>query len=48
MIKHQRAELETMIVKDLHEKMPWFHGEINREEAAERLAVKGKGNGRFL
>lgn len=44
----QRPHLEKAIAKTAHERMPWFHGDINREESENRLQNGPRINGRFL
>ncbi|TRY71368.1 hypothetical protein DNTS_033201 [Danionella cerebrum] len=44
----QRPKLEKMIATTAHEKMPWFHGKINRDDS-ELILLKGSRiNGKFL
>lgn len=44
----QRPQLEKAIAKTAHEKMPWFHGKIAREESESRLQHGSHTNGKFL
>ncbi|KAJ3604868.1 hypothetical protein NHX12_026920 [Muraenolepis orangiensis] len=44
----QRPQLEKLIATTAHEKMPWFHGKINREDSEPRLQNGSRINGRFL
>uniref|UniRef100_A0A8C6TFV3 Tyrosine-protein kinase n=1 Tax=Neogobius melanostomus TaxID=47308 RepID=A0A8C6TFV3_9GOBI len=44
----QRPQLEKAIAKTAHEKMPWFHGTIAREESESRLQNGTRTNGKFL
>ncbi|KAL4617648.1 tyrosine-protein kinase SYK isoform X1 [Arapaima gigas] len=44
----QRPQLEKLIATTAHEKMPWFHGEISREDSEPRLLRGPRVNGRFL
>ncbi|XP_028274081.1 tyrosine-protein kinase SYK isoform X2 [Parambassis ranga] len=44
----QRPQLEKMIAKTAHEKMPWFHGSIAREDSEPRLQNGARTNGKFL
>lgn len=44
----QRPQLEKAIAKTAHERMPWFHGNISREESESRLQNGSRSNGRFL
>ncbi|KAG8596061.1 hypothetical protein GDO81_001721 [Engystomops pustulosus] len=44
----QKPQLEKLIATTAHERMPWFHGSISREES-EHLLLNGiKTNGTFL
>ncbi|KAL5021706.1 hypothetical protein ScPMuIL_000861 [Solemya velum] len=43
-----REHLVTMVSKQLHEKQPWYHGKIGREEAEKRLQKSGHSNGKFI
>uniref|UniRef100_A0A673C0U9 Tyrosine-protein kinase n=1 Tax=Sphaeramia orbicularis TaxID=375764 RepID=A0A673C0U9_9TELE len=44
----QRPQLEKLIATTAHEKMPWFHGAINREDSEPRLQNGSRTNGKFL
>uniref|UniRef100_A0A8C9R8S8 Tyrosine-protein kinase n=1 Tax=Scleropages formosus TaxID=113540 RepID=A0A8C9R8S8_SCLFO len=44
----QRPQLEKLIATTAHEKMPWFHGSITREDSETRLQNGTRANGRFL
>lgn len=44
----QRPQLEKAIAKTAHERMPWFHGKIAREESESRLQNGSRTNGKFL
>ncbi|XP_069579230.1 tyrosine-protein kinase SYK isoform X1 [Brachyistius frenatus] len=44
----QRPQLEKRIATTAHEKMPWFHGAINREDSEPRLQNGSRTNGKFL
>ena len=44
----QREHLIVLVAKDLHLKMPWFHGKISRDEADKRIANDGHQDGKFL
>ncbi|XP_067114851.1 tyrosine-protein kinase SYK isoform X1 [Osmerus mordax] len=44
----QRPQLEKLIATTAHEKMPWFHGAITREESEPRLQSGSRTNGKFL
>nr|ALG38206.1 tyrosine-protein kinase Syk [Epinephelus coioides] len=44
----QRPQLEKLISTTAHEKMPWFHGSITREDSEPRLQNGSRTNGRFL
>ncbi|KGL74123.1 Tyrosine-protein kinase SYK [Tinamus guttatus] len=44
----QKPQLEKLIATTAHEKMPWFHGKISREESEHRILVGLKNNGKFL
>ncbi|XP_026996907.1 tyrosine-protein kinase SYK isoform X6 [Tachysurus fulvidraco] len=43
----QRPQLEKLIATTAHEKMPWFHGTISREDSEPRLLNRPT-NGKFL
>ncbi|XP_058645590.1 tyrosine-protein kinase SYK isoform X2 [Onychostoma macrolepis] len=44
----QRPQLEKLIATTAHEKMPWFHGKIDREDSELRLRRSSHVNGKFL
>uniref|UniRef100_A0A8C4I3V7 Tyrosine-protein kinase n=1 Tax=Dicentrarchus labrax TaxID=13489 RepID=A0A8C4I3V7_DICLA len=44
----QRPQLEKLIATTAHEKMPWFHGTITREDSETRLQNGARTNGKFL
>ncbi|XP_058267317.1 tyrosine-protein kinase SYK isoform X2 [Hemibagrus wyckioides] len=44
----QRPQLEKLIATTAHEKMPWFHGTISREDSEPRLLNNRPTNGKFL
>lgn len=44
----QRPQLEKLIATTAHEKMPWFHGTITREDSEPRLQNGSRINGKFL
>ncbi|XP_075788007.1 tyrosine-protein kinase SYK isoform X2 [Pelodiscus sinensis] len=44
----QKPQLEKLIATTAHEKMPWFHGKISREESEHRILLGKKTNGKFL
>ncbi|XP_074851161.1 tyrosine-protein kinase SYK [Carettochelys insculpta] len=44
----QKPQLEKLIATTAHEKMPWFHGKISREESQHRILLGTKTNGKFL
>ncbi|KAI7793016.1 tyrosine-protein kinase SYK isoform X3 [Triplophysa rosa] len=44
----QRPQLEKLIATTAHEKMPWFHGKIDREDSELRLLRSPRTNGKFL
>ncbi|KAK2871527.1 hypothetical protein Q8A67_024054 [Cirrhinus molitorella] len=44
----QRPQLEKLIATTAHEKMPWFHGKIDREDSELRLLRSSHVNGKFL
>ncbi|KAK9532979.1 hypothetical protein VZT92_010336 [Zoarces viviparus] len=44
----QRPQLEKLISTTAHEKMPWFHGSITREDSESRLQNGSRTNGKFL
>ncbi|XP_008057389.1 tyrosine-protein kinase SYK isoform X2 [Carlito syrichta] len=44
----QKPQLEKLIATTAHEKMPWFHGNISREESEQIVLIGSKTNGKFL
>ncbi|XP_069370009.1 tyrosine-protein kinase SYK isoform X2 [Paralichthys olivaceus] len=44
----QRPKLEKLIATTAHERMPWFHGSITREDSEPRLQNGLRTNGKFL
>uniref|UniRef100_A0A8D3A381 Tyrosine-protein kinase SYK n=1 Tax=Scophthalmus maximus TaxID=52904 RepID=A0A8D3A381_SCOMX len=44
----QRPQLEKLIATTAHERMPWFHGAITREDSEPRLQNGSRTNGKFL
>lgn len=44
----QRPQLEKLIATTAHEKMPWFHGKIDREDSELRLLRSSHVSGKFL
>lgn len=44
----QRPQLEKLISTTAHERMPWFHGAITREDSEARLQGGPRINGKFL
>ncbi|XP_064217651.1 tyrosine-protein kinase SYK isoform X2 [Aotus nancymaae] len=44
----QKPQLEKLIATTAHEKMPWFHGRISREESEQVVLIGSKTNGKFL
>ncbi|XP_029300345.1 tyrosine-protein kinase SYK isoform X2 [Cottoperca gobio] len=44
----QRPQLEKLISTTAHEKMPWFHGSITREDSEPRLQNGSRISGKFL
>ncbi|XP_060228992.1 tyrosine-protein kinase SYK isoform X3 [Meriones unguiculatus] len=44
----QKPQLEKLIATTAHEKMPWFHGKISREESEQTVLIGSKVNGKFL
>ncbi|XP_037609250.1 tyrosine-protein kinase SYK [Sebastes umbrosus] len=44
----QRPQLEKLISTTAHEKMPWFHGSISREDSEPRLQKGSRTSGKFL
>ncbi|XP_048195957.1 tyrosine-protein kinase SYK isoform X1 [Perognathus longimembris pacificus] len=44
----QKPQLEKLIATTAHEKMPWFHGNISRDESEQIVLIGSKINGKFL
>ena len=44
----QREHLVILVAKDLHNKQPWYHGKISRQESEKRLQQSGHADGKFL
>ncbi|XP_034738329.1 tyrosine-protein kinase ZAP-70 [Etheostoma cragini] len=44
----QAPQLEKLIATTAHEKMPWFHGKITRQESERRLYSGAQPDGKFL
>ncbi|XP_043402689.1 tyrosine-protein kinase SYK isoform X2 [Chelonia mydas] len=44
----QKPQLEKLIATTAHEKMPWFHEKISREESEHRVLLGTRTNGKFL
>nr|CAG32202.1 hypothetical protein RCJMB04_19o18 [Gallus gallus] len=44
----QKPQLEKLIATTAHEKMPWFHGRISREESEHRILIGSRNDGKFL
>uniref|UniRef100_A0A8C0IJX5 Tyrosine-protein kinase n=1 Tax=Chelonoidis abingdonii TaxID=106734 RepID=A0A8C0IJX5_CHEAB len=44
----QAPQVEKLIATTAHEKMPWYHGNISREEAERRLYSGAQPDGKFL
>ncbi|XP_060056503.1 tyrosine-protein kinase SYK isoform X5 [Erinaceus europaeus] len=44
----QKPQLEKLIATTAHEKMPWFHGKISRDESEQIVLIGSKINGKFL
>ncbi|CAM2114416.1 tyrosine-protein kinase SYK [Caretta caretta] len=44
----QKPQLEKLIATTAHEKMPWFHEKISREESEHRVLLGSRTNGKFL
>ncbi|BFY99746.1 hypothetical protein BsWGS_02786 [Bradybaena similaris] len=43
-----RESLLILVLRNMHEKMPWYHGEITREECIRRLEESGHEDGKFI
>ncbi|XP_014340420.1 tyrosine-protein kinase ZAP-70 isoform X1 [Latimeria chalumnae] len=44
----QAPQLEKLIATTAHEKMPWYHGNLSRSEAEQRLYSGAQPDGKFL
>ncbi|KAJ8795443.1 hypothetical protein J1605_018273 [Eschrichtius robustus] len=44
----QKPQLEKLIATTAHEKMPWFHGKISRDESEQIVLIGSKTNGKFF
>lgn len=44
----QATQLEKLIATTAHEKMPWYHGKIPRNEGERRLYSGAQPDGKFL
>lgn len=44
----QAPQLEKLIATTAHEKMPWYHGKISRQESERRLYSGAQPDGKFL
>ncbi|XP_030074137.1 tyrosine-protein kinase ZAP-70 [Microcaecilia unicolor] len=44
----QAPQVEKLIATTAHERMPWFHGKISREEAERKLYFGAQPDGKFL
>uniref|UniRef100_A0A8C0ZMH8 Tyrosine-protein kinase n=1 Tax=Castor canadensis TaxID=51338 RepID=A0A8C0ZMH8_CASCN len=44
----QKPQLEKLIATTAHETMPWFHGNISRDESEQIVLIGSKTNGKFL
>lgn len=44
----QRQKFVSSVAKKLHLEQPWYHGEIEREEAEKIMAASGHKDGKFL
>lgn len=47
-IMSQASQLEKLIATTAHEKMPWYHGKIPRQEGERRLYSGAQPDGKFL
>ena len=43
-----REQLLMIVLNDMHQEMPWFHGDISREEGNRRLLAEGHTDGLFM
>ncbi|XP_067424963.1 tyrosine-protein kinase SYK [Emydura macquarii macquarii] len=44
----QKPQLEKLIATTAHEKMPWFHGKISRDDSEHRILLGTRTSGKFL
>lgn len=44
----QAPQVEKLIATTAHERMPWYHGNISRDEAERRLYSGAQPDGKFL
>ncbi|RLV83713.1 hypothetical protein DV515_00016384 [Chloebia gouldiae] len=44
----QAPQVEKLVATTAHERMPWYHGNISREEAERRLYAGAQPDGKFL
>lgn len=44
----QAPQVEKLIATTAHERMPWYHGNIARDEAERRLYSGAQPDGKFL
>lgn len=44
----QAPQVEKLVATTAHERMPWYHGNISREEAERRLYSGAQPDGKFL
>lgn len=44
----QKPQLEKLIATTAHEKMPWFHGKISRDESEHAVLIGSRIDGKFL
>lgn len=44
----QAPQLEKLIATTAHEKMPWYHGKVSRQEGERRLYSGVQPDGKFL
>lgn len=47
-IVSQASQLEKLIAITAHEQMPWYHGNIPRQEGERRLYCGAQPDGKFL
>lgn len=47
-IVNHATQLEKLIATTAHEKMPWYHGKIPRNEGERRLYSGAQPDGKFL